>query len=193
MKKGLRFNILWQSAGWSNLMGNQDDGKSQDRFLGLIKDCKSSGSSLQRLPVLKGNTWMAEKKHSTVLLKNQQHFWVTNSYWLISSWQSNSIASEAREHQSSLHKSLKQRNGKMTQKHCLLHSVQCWAQLKCYCRKLLHLCFCFHLSIYLWVESAFRGGPVTPVVSCMFFIIIQADLLGFNMCGSLYQAPGNKC
>lgn len=80
----------------------------------------------------------------------------------------------------------------MTQKHCLLHSVQCWAQLKCYCRKLLHLCFCFHLSIYLWVESAFRGDPVTPVVSCMFFIIIQADLLGFNICGSLYQAPGNK-
>lgn len=33
-------------------MGSQDDSKSQDRFLGLIKDCKSSGSSLQMLPVL---------------------------------------------------------------------------------------------------------------------------------------------
>jgi len=32
------------------------------------------------------------------------------------------------------------RNGKMTQNYCLLHSVQCWAQLDCYCRKLSCTC-----------------------------------------------------
>lgn len=34
------------------------------------------------------------------------------------------------------------------------------------------LLLCFHLFIYLWVEPAFRAGPVTLVVPCMFSIII---------------------
>lgn len=60
MKRGRWFSILWQSAGWAIPVGSQDnDDQSQGRFLGFIKDCKSSGSSLQRLSVWKGTpAWL---------------------------------------------------------------------------------------------------------------------------------------
>lgn len=103
MKIGQWFNVLWQSGGWATLIGSQEDGKSQAITLALMKDCKSSGSFLQRVPLWKGTSWMAKKKQTKKqtktfqqyyhIIKNQQHFWVTHSYWLISCWQSNSLGS----------------------------------------------------------------------------------------------------
>lgn len=126
MKTGQWFNIFLQSTGWATLTGSKGNSKWQDRFLGMIKDHKSTGSSLQRLPVWKRNTWVARKniqQHNQNLATSLCHTFILANFQLAEQlyrvWNKRA--------QSSLHWWLKKKNAKMTQKYCLLHLVQCWA------------------------------------------------------------------
>lgn len=72
-------------------------------------------------------------------------------------------------------------------------SVQCSARHSSRFQQQTQLLLCFNLLIYLRIEPASRTEPVTVGAPCVFAIIIQADLPGFNICGSSYQAPGSNC
>lgn len=126
MKTGHWFNIFLQNTEWAILTGSKGDSEWQDRFLGLIKDHKSPGSSLQRLPVWQGSTWVARKKAFNSIIKNWQHHRHT---FILANFQ---LAEQLyrvwnKRAQRSLQWWLKKRNAKMTQKYCLLYLVQCWA------------------------------------------------------------------
>lgn len=125
------------------------------------------------------------------IIRNCQHFWDSHSYWLTSSWQSNSIGSETRKQQSSPYQWLrKEWKDDMEILSSPFSAVLGTARVELQITQ-LHLWF--HPLIHLWLELAFKAGLVTLVAPCMFSITTQTDLPGFNTCGSLYQAPGNNC